>query len=272
VATRILYVAELVGKAGVFTLRKLLPALVAERRVDHVVVCGDGATGGSGLGKQHAGYLRKLGAGTVTTGDGAFIKKDIVELFPTSPWLLRPANYPEGEAPGKGWRLVRVGQVLLGVMVLQSQAGFSRTHLENPFRAFDAVLERMRAEAAPARPLVFVDFHASTTAEKRTLLAHVDGRAAALIGSHGRVQTADALVSAAGTAFVSDAGRTGSRDSVGGLDPAMRVAEYLTGVPNWAKDADGSLELQGCVVEIEDSGRARSIETVRLPCAEVLRD
>ncbi|MBN1241286.1 MAG: YmdB family metallophosphoesterase [Spirochaetales bacterium] len=271
-ATRILYIAELVGKAGVFTLRKLLPALVAERRIDHVVVCGDGATGGSGLGRQHAGYLRKLGAGTVTTGDGAFIKKDIVEIFPNSPWLLRPANYPEGEAPGKGWRLVRVGPALLGVVVLQGQSGFSRTHLDNPLRTFDRVLEQLRAEAAPASPLVLVDFHASTTAEKRTLLAHVDGRVSALIGSHGRVQTADATVTPAGTAFLTDAGRTGSRDSVGGLDPETRLGEYLSGVPAWAKDAGGSLELQACVVEIEDSGRARSIETLRLPCAEVLRD
>jgi 2',3'-cyclic-nucleotide 2'-phosphodiesterase len=272
VAIRILYVGELVGKSGVFVLKKLLPALVAERRVDHTIVCGDGATGGAGLGKQHAGYLRKLGAGTVTTGDSAFIKKDIVELFPTASWLLRPANYPEGGAPGRGWRLIRIGPLSLAIVVLQGQSGFSRAHLDNPLLSLDRVLDGIRKEQGGERASVIVDYHAATTAEKRTLAVHADGRVAAIIGSHGRVQTADSGVSAAGSAFITDAGRTGSSLSVGGLDPTQCIAEYLTGVPSWAKDAGEGLELQGCLLELDDSGKARSIEALRIPCAEVMHD
>ena len=101
---RILYVAEPVGKPGLFTLRHTLGALKNEFRPDFVWGGGDGATGGFGLGKNHAFYLHKLGLQAVTLGECAFYKKDLHPMMPTLNFLLRPANFPAKptEADGDG--------------------------------------------------------------------------------------------------------------------------------------------------------------------------
>lgn len=266
-ALRIMYIGEIVGKAGVFCVKKLLPRLRKELRVDFVVACADGATGGSGVGKSHSVYLRKLGIDVLTTGEGAFYKKDIVEAFPKEPWLLRPANYPPG-VPGRGYRVYRAGEAPVGVVTLLGQSGFPRTHLENPFNVLPEIVARLKETT----PVVLLDFHAATTAEKVAMAVHADGQVSAVIGSHARTLAADARVSAAGTAAITDAGRTGSSLSVGGMDPGMRVNEYRTGIPVWAKECLAAPELQGCVVEIGPDGRAVGIETLRIPCEEALHE
>jgi len=201
----------------------------------------------------------------LTTGERAFYKKDIVELFPKASWLLRPANYPYG-VPGHGWKIFAAGEKRIAVIQLLGQSGFTRTHLANPFLLMDDLLPRLRQEAS----VVFVEFHAATTAEKIALTAHLDGRVTAVIGSHTRVPTADCRISAKGTAAMTDAGRTGTFLSVGGMDPETRIREFLTGIPEWARDGGQALELQGCLVEAGDDGKALSIEPVRKACEEVM--
>ena len=260
---RILYIGEIVGRAGVFAVKKLLPALRRETGADLVVACANGATGGSGIGKAHSVYLRKLGIDVLTTGEAAFYKKDIVEAFPKSPWLLRPLNYPPG-VPGRGFRAYQTPKGPVVVAQLLGQAGFPRVHLENPFHVLDAALPTL-SEGSKA---VLLDFRAATTAERRAMARYADGRVSAVLGSYGRALSADAEVSAAGTASMTDTGRTGSLMSVGGMDAATRIHEYRSGVPVWAKDSSEAPELQGCVIELGADGRAVSIETLRVPCEE----
>ncbi|MCX7023752.1 MAG: TIGR00282 family metallophosphoesterase [Spirochaetes bacterium] len=277
---RILYIGEIVGRAGVFALKKMLPAIKRDYRVDFTIGCADGVTGGAGVGKAHSVYLRKVGLEVATTGDCAFYKKDIVEQFPKAPWMLRPANYPQG-VPGRGFRVFAVpppqgqkaGSGAVAVIQLLGQSGFTRVHLANPFLALQDIIERVRRDLRDlGRKAVVLDFHAATTAEKRTMFAYADGLVSAVIGSHCRTLTADAAVSAKGTASITDAGRTGSLMSVGGMDAAARIREYLTGVPEWARDAVEGIELQGCLVETDDDGHAVSIETIRKRCEEVFHD
>jgi hypothetical protein len=116
--------------------------------------------------------------------------------------------------------------------------------------------------------VVILDFHAATTAEKETMAVHADGLVSAMIGSHAKTLTADARILPGGTAAITDAGRTGSLMSVGGFDPAIRIREYLTGIPAWAKDGSSGLELQGCLVDIDEAGRATAIKSLRLPVGE----
>ena len=130
----------------------------------------------------------------------------------------------------------------------------------------DDLLPRLKQET----PVVIVEFHAATTAEKITMAAHLDGRVSAVIGAHTRVPTADCRVSAKGTAAVTDAGRTGTLLSVGGMDPESRIREYLTGIPEWSRDGGQGLELQGCLIEAGDDGRALSIAPVRRICEEAM--
>jgi len=267
VGIRILYIGEIVGRVGIFAVKKLLPALKHQTGADLVVACANGATGGSGIGKAHSVYLRKLGIDVLTTGESAFYKKDIVEAFPKTPWLLRPLNYPPG-VPGRGFRSFQTPKGPVVVAQLLGQAGFPRVHLENPFHVLDAALPAFRECSAA----ILLDFRAATTAERRAMVHYADGRVSAIMGSYGKALTADATVSAAGTASLTDTGRTGSLMSVGGMDAAMKIREYRSGVPVWAKDAVEAPELQGCVFEIDNTGRAVSIETLRVPCREVFHE
>jgi metallophosphoesterase (TIGR00282 family) len=256
---KILYVAELVGKAGVYAFKKALPELKRRRPWDFLIVCADGATGGNGLGRNHAAYLHKLGANVLTLGECCYYKKDLTENIEKMPYILRPENL-NPEAPGFGSRIYKAGGEKIAVTVLLGQNGFSRLHGASPFSMLPVLLERLRQET----PYVIVDFHAQASAEKKALFFAADGRCSAVIGSHTRVQTADERVLKGGTAIISDAGRTGSLESVGGCDIASRIQEYISGIPDWTKDAWDKPELQGVYIDTGNDGRALSIERIRV--------
>lgn len=261
---RILYIGEIVGKAGVFCVKTLLPSLRKERKIDFVVANGDNVTGGYGLGKNHSIYLKKLGIDVLTGGECIYYKKDMVEHIGNVPYILRPANYPPGN-PGRGYGLYSVGGGKLAVVNLLGQSGFNRVHLSNPYSLLSQLVGRIRETT----PCILVDFHATTTAEKYSLFFHADGMVSGVVGSHMKVLTADARLLPKGTAVICGAGRTGSLNSVGGLDPEIEIRKFLTQIPERSKDTWDSLELQGVVIEIEETGKARSIEAIRVPCKEV---
>ncbi|MDR0387661.1 MAG: YmdB family metallophosphoesterase [Treponema sp.] len=255
---KILYVAEIVGKAGVHALKKGLPELKQRYAPSFVIVCANGATGGNGLGRNHAAYLRKLGADVLTTGECGFYKKDLVENLGRLPYVLRPDNL-NAAAPGYGSRIYKAGNEKIAVAVLIGQSGFSRMHGDNPTARLPVLLERLRRET----PYIIVNFHAGATAEKRTLFAAADGHCSAVIGSHGRVQTADETVMKGGTAVITDAGRTGSVNSVGGSEIEGRIREYLSGIPDWTREAYDVPELQGVLIDLKPDGTAASIIRIR---------
>ena len=260
---RILFLGEIVGRAGVYCVKTLLPQLRSELNVDFVVGNGDGTTGGFGIGKNHSIYLRKLGVDVITGGDQIYYKKDMVEHINTAPYILRPANFPPGN-PGRGWRYFSVGEKRIGVVSLLGQAGFERVHLSNPFTFLPEIVDRLKRET----DTVVVDFHAVTTAEKYSMFHLCDGMVAAMIGTGQRVITSDARVMPHGTAVICDTGRTGSMNSVAGLDPEIEIRQFLTQIPERSQEAWAGLALQGALVEVGDDGRAVSIETVNHPCPD----
>lgn len=257
------FIGEIVGKSGVFALKSTLPKIRSRFNPDFIVANADSATGGAGLGVQHAVYLRKLGIDCLTIGESAYYKLDMTEFYPRAAWVLRPANYPY-ENPGRGWKVFQTPAGKLAIVPVLGQAGFARVHLDNPFTVLDRLLERLSQDTKN----IIVDFHAATTAEKLTLSAYVDGRVSAVIGSHCKALTADARIMSGGTAALTDCGRTGSILSVGGMDPAARVKEFMTSVRVWEGDGTLGLETQGCFIRIGDSGLAESIESFRIPCEE----
>ena len=142
---------------------------------------------------------------------------------------------------------------------LLGQAGFSRVHLRNPFEVVGGLIERVKQQT----PIVLVDFHATTTAEKVAMSIFLDGKASALLGTHVRTLSADARILPGGTAAITHSGRTGSLHSVGGLDPAIETRKFVNQVHEQSRDAWGLLELQGVVLDVAPDGRARSITTLR---------
>ncbi|MDR0290702.1 MAG: YmdB family metallophosphoesterase [Treponema sp.] len=255
---KVMYIAEIIGKAGVYAFKKTLPELKRRYSWDFLIACADGATGGGGLGRNHAGYLHKMGANVLTTGECCFYKKDLTENIEKLHYVLRPDNL-NPDAPGFGSRIYKVGNEKIAVAVLLGQNGFGRLHSNSPFVHLPVLLERLRGET----PNIIIDFHAQASAEKKTLFFAADGRCSAIIGSHTRVQTADEAILSGGTAVISDAGRTGSAESVGGCEIASRIQEYLSGIPDWTKDAWEQPMVQGVCIDIGADGKALSIERIR---------
>ena len=258
---KILYIAEIIGKAGVFALKKCLPLLKEEEKPDFIIACADGATGGKGLGRNHAAYIKKLGVDVINTGDYCFFKKDLTENLSTLPYVLRPINL-NNEAPGQGSRVFRIKvagkEEKVAVAVILGQSGFYRLHGNNPFSGIGSLLERLRQET----PYIVLDFHAQASAEKQTFFAMADGLCSAVIGSHTRVQTSDERILPGATAVISDAGRSGSSESVGGCCIESSINEYISGIPDWTKDAWDKPELQGLLLELGDKGKALSIKRI----------
>ena len=256
---KILYVAELVGKAGVFAFKKAQQELKKRYPCDFLIVCADGATGGNGLGVNHAAYIHKMGANVITLGDCCFFKKDLAESIGKFPYILRAENL-NPQAPGIGSKIYKAGNNKIAVAVFLGQKGFTRLHANSPIAALPVVLENLQKQT----PYVIVDFHAQATAEKKTLFYAADGLCSAIIGSHTRVQTADESIMPNGTAVITDAGRTGSLQSIGGCDINSRIKEYVTGILDWTKEIWDDLELQGVYLDIGPDGKALSIERVRV--------
>jgi calcineurin-like phosphoesterase len=150
------------------------------------------------------------------------------------------------------------------VVSLLGQSGFDRIHGSNPYTYLSNVLERLSKNSSA----VLVDFHALTTAEKYTMFHHADGKVTAVIGSGQRVQTADAQVFPSGTAVICDAGRTGSQNSVGGMDPQPEIKKYLTRIPIRSEESWDHLELQGTILDIDlASGYVVGFEALREECS-----
>ena len=226
---KVLFIGEIVGKAGIFCIKSGLSALKAEFGIDFVIANGEGATGGFGLGKNHAVYLHKLGIDVITGGEKIYYKKDLVPLMPKMPFMLRPANYPPGN-PGRGYRVFQKNDRKIGVIVLLGQSGFNRVHLSNPFTFLPEITTKLRQET----DIIILDFHAATTAEKYAMFHHSDGKVSAVIGTHSKAITSDASVFPKGTGVICDTGRTGSQNSVGGLYPDIDCGP----LPEFLKDQE----------------------------------
>lgn len=258
--TRILFLGEIVGKAGVYAVKTGLPKLRKELGVDGVIANGDGVTHGFGLGKNHSIYLRKLGVDVITGGDQIYFKRDLHEHMDHAPYILRPANFPPGN-PGRGWRYYQFGQVQVGVVNLLGLAGYNRIHLSNPFSFLPEIIKRLSADTK----FIVLDFHSCTTAEKATMSLMMDGKLAAVMGTGMRTLTADAEILPKGTASISDLGRCGSMMSVAGFKPEPEIQQFVTGIPERSQESWLGIELQGALVNFDDAGKATSIDMLRVP-------
>jgi calcineurin-like phosphoesterase len=196
-----------------------------------------------------------------------YFKKDIQEHMPKAYHLLRPANFPQGN-PGRGWRTYTFGgkpaekpdrseQVV--VISLLGQSGFNRIHPSNPYTFLPTIVDRAKKDA----DIIILDFHAAITAEKAAMSMYADGMVSAVIGSGMRTQTSDPRILAKGTAVISDAGRTGSIQSVGGFEPSTEIEARISGIPNRSNEHWEGLEIQGVVLRFGDDGKADSIEAFR---------
>lgn len=256
---KILFIGDIVGRPGRQLVRDALPRLIDKHLIDLVVANGENAAAGFGLTPDVVAELLDLGIDVLTTGNHVWDKRDGLVCVEQEKALLRPANYPDG-TPGRGYGVFKTAAGT-PVVVINLEGRVFMSELDCPFRKADAIL----AELGPARRIVLVDFHAEATSEKGALAAYLDGRVSAILGTHTHVQTADERVLPGGTAFITDAGMTGARDSVIGIRKELSIQRFLTQMPVRYEIAKRDPVLCGVVVSIDEStGKASGIERVQV--------
>lgn len=258
---RIFCLGDIVGKPGRLALRERLAPLQRQWNIDAVIANGENASGGIGLTAESCRELLGIGVTVLTSGNHIWKHKDIYSVLNKEPRLLRPANYPDS-APGRGLGVYELagGQRMAVINLL------GRTYmdaLECPFRTADALLASIPEDVT----IRIVDFHAEATSEKKALGWYLDGRVSAVLGTHTHVQTADAMLLAQGTAYLTDLGMCGVEASVLGMDKNVIIDRFLTRLPQRFKPGAGRGSLNGALVDIDDeTGRALSIQLVREGC------
>ncbi len=255
---RILFIGDVVGAPGRRILRARLKDLVREVGADLTIVNGENAAGGAGLTPATAGEILAAGADVITTGNHVWDKREVGGLLARDPCILRPANYPDG-APGSGVVVREAADTRVAVVNLMGRVFMPP--VDDPFRAADRIVDDLRGDAR----VVIVDFHAEATSEKSAFACYLDGRVAAVLGTHTHVATADERLLPGGTAFITDVGMTGPHDSVIGVKKEQAVERFLSSRPIPYETADGDVRLAAVRVDVDpDSGRATAIVRIEL--------
>jgi 2',3'-cyclic-nucleotide 2'-phosphodiesterase len=255
---RVLFIGDVVGGVGRRGLATAMPGLRERHHPDLVIVNGENSAGGVGITEKTATALFELGADVITTGNHVYRHRNAYEFLDRAERVIRPANYPHAN-PGRGHSVIEAAGTRIGVINLSGAVGLRVAR--SPFHEVDSILERIEADA------VIVDFHAEVTSEKVAMGWHLDGRVAAVLGTHTHVPTADARVLPGGTAFISDVGMTGSRAGVLGVKAEQALESLITQMPVRFETAEDDVWVMGAVVEVNSAGLADSIEPVMLPAA-----
>ncbi len=262
-AMRVLFLGDVMGRAGRRAITEQLPGLRDEWRLDFVVVNGENATSGMGLNADHAAALLDAGADCLTLGDHAFDQKDMLQFIERETRIVRPLNFAKS-APGRGARVFSDarGRKVLVTQVLGQV--FMKRPFDDPFSVIDATL-RAHPMGGGVQASV-VDMHCEATSEKMAMGHFCAGRASLVAGTHTHVPTGDAQILPGGTAYQTDAGMCGDYLSVIGMDSAEPMRRFVTGM---GKDrftpAMGEATLSGVCVETDDAtGRAVWVRMIRV--------
>jgi metallophosphoesterase (TIGR00282 family) len=259
---RILFLGDVLGRAGREAVAAALPKLRETLRIDLAIVNGENASHGFGLAPDMAEALFAAGADVITLGNHAWDRKEIIAYIATHPRLVRPLNFPPG-TPGGGLAAVELANGQRAVVV-NVMGRLFMDPLDCPFRTTAEALARYRLGGTAAA--IVVDFHAEATSEKMAFAHSFDGQVSLVVGTHTHVPTADQQILPGGTAFQADAGMCGDYDSVIGMEKQGAAARYWRKLPGEKlAPADGTVTICGVFVETDDkSGHARRVEPLRL--------
>ena len=242
---RILAVGDIIGETGVKKLKEQLPKIKKEEKIDFIITNGENSAGGMGITERIFNDILDAGTNVVTMGNHTWGKKDIFK-FIDAPQLLRPANYPEGVV-GKGLGIYECKGKKIAVMNFIGRVDINILS-ENPFIMAKKMVEEIQEKV----DIIIIDFHAEATAEKIAMGRYLDGKITALYGTHTHVQTADEQILPEGTAYITDIGMTGPKNSVIGMDAQASIKRFVTTLPEKYKLAEGECILNAVVFNIDD--------------------
>ncbi len=251
----ILAIGDVVGSIGCRFLRQRLPAFKKMKGIDLVIANGENSADGNGLTPVSVQFLYDSGVDVITAGNHSFRRKESYELFDSSEYLIRPANFPSS-VPGRGACIVDMGRVQVGVINLMGTIYMES--LDSPFDTADCLLADMPK-------ITLIDFHAEATGEKRSFGYYLDGRVSAVFGTHTHVQTADECVLPQGTGYITDLGMTGPIQSVLGVKPELVIEKMRTKMPVRFALAEGDCKMECALFQIDEkSGKTVSVERIQI--------
>lgn len=255
---RVLAVGDLIGNAGIQKLKKEIGKLREIERTDFVIVNGENSAEGMGITQKNFDDILSCNVNCITMGNHTWGKKDIFK-FIDHPKLIRPANYPKGVV-GKGYGIYECKNKKIAVINLIGRVDINILS-ENPFIIGKEIINKICKEV----DMIFIDFHAEATAEKIAMGHFLDGEATAVFGTHTHVQTADEKILPKGTAYISDIGMTGPKNSVIGMDIGVSIKRFETTLPERYKIAEGECMLNAVVFDIDDeSNKVKSIKIINI--------
>ncbi len=256
---KVLFLGDIFGNPGRTCISQELKKLVKKHDAALVIANGENAAGGIGINPGVADFLLDKGVDVLTSGNHIYKKREIYDYISSEPRLLKPANFPPN-TPGNGYFIHYNPKILDKKIAVVNICG--RVFIENldcPFRKMDELLPRIYSETN----VVIVDFHAEVTSEKMAMGWYLDGRVSAVIGTHTHVQTADERILPRGTAFISDAGMVGPRDSVIGVRKELVLERFIKMLPQKFVVASDDNWINGIVLDIDETtGKAKSISRI----------
>ncbi|MGC4032036.1 MAG: TIGR00282 family metallophosphoesterase [Tepidisphaeraceae bacterium] len=259
-AIRILALGDIVGRPGRQVVCNHLPALVRQRQIDLVVANAENIAGGSGITPNLFAKIRSYGVDVVTLGDHALRKAEIAQTLNTSERIVRPANF-SSLAPGKTYTVVTTASgVQVAVFAVMGRI-YMNLPTDDPFAACEGVLN----DLSPKVKVKVCDVHAEASSEKIALTHWLDGRCSLVFGTHTHIPTADARVTAQGTAAISDVGMTGPYDSVLGRRKDRILHHMTTALPTPFDVATNDVRMCGVLAEIDETtGKALTVERIEV--------
>lgn len=254
---KVLFIGDIVGKAGRRAIKEGLPPLVDRLKIDFIIANAENAAGGFGITETVATEIFSLGVNILTSGNHIWDKRDSIPYILEEKRLLRPANYP-AEAPGRGSVVAETpsGEKLA---VLNLSGRVFMKNLDCPFVSVEKMLPVIKEQTE----VIIVDFHAEATSEKNAFGWFLDGKVSAVMGTHTHVQTADERILPDGTAYITDAGMTGPVNSIIGVKKELIIEKFLTQMPVRFETAKGAT-MMSCVVMDIDPATGKSTDIQRL--------
>lgn len=253
---KVLFLGDIIGKPGRNALARNIDPLIRENEVDMVIANGENAAGGIGISPEICDTLLRMGIDIVTSGNHIFKKKEIIDYLDLESRLLKPANYPP-DTPGKGYYINEIEKLGgLKVAVINICGRVFVDYFDCPFRTVERIIEYVKKET----PVIIVDIHAEVTSEKVAMGWFLDGQVSAVIGTHTHIQTADERILPGGTAYITDTGMVGSRNSVIGVKKENIIKRFLTQMPQQFTVSKEDVWINGVVIDIDEkTGKAREI-------------
>ncbi|MEE9449434.1 MAG: TIGR00282 family metallophosphoesterase [Ignavibacteriaceae bacterium] len=258
-SVNVLFVGDIIGKAGMDLVQTWLPGLIQKYKTDLVIANGENASDGKGCTSKEGKILFELGVHVITGGNHTWDKHLSQDYLKSEPRVLRPLNYPKGTY-GNGFFIADSKKGKIAVLNLQGRT-FMPT-IDCPFRSADWVLNKLKSETK----MIIVDFHAEATAEKQAMGHYLDGKISALIGTHTHVQTSDDRILTQGTGYITDAGMSGPYDSVIGMKVQPALNRFLYQTPQKYEAAKNNVHLCAVFLKINnETGKTKSIERINFP-------